>query len=219
MKLIVVFGTVAAAFIHTGASAGEFGLRVFRDRAEWLAEASEGIRVRAENFDMVVPQSIPDNSSLLTGPRGVRLSTFNGARMSVLSGGSSGNLNGTSFVDVSLYDSTPWIELGLFGGAFAWAAEFSGTSDGGQLSGQFGDILMNFGQYFEEDEGGFLGFVTSSIFNDVRLVAGFEGEEFSFDNLEWVNIPAPSSAVFLASGAMFTLGVRRRRVPRATLAA
>ncbi len=219
MNPTVVFGTLAALLIQSAAAAGEYGLRVFRDRDEWLAEATEAMRFGAEDFNAVSPQDIADNSSLHTGIQGLRLSTFYGARMAIRDGGVPGNLDGSNFVEVSLYDSTPWIELRLTGGAFAWAAEFSGTTDSGGLIGQFGDALMNFGHYFEENEGGFLGFVTSSMFHDVRLVAGYEGEEFSFDNVEWLNIPAPASAVWVVGGAALGLIGRRRRAQRPTLPA
>ncbi len=219
MNPTVVFGTLAALLIQSAATAGQYGLRVFRDRDEWLAEATEAMRFGSEDFNSMTPQEIANNSSLHTGIRGLRLSTFLGARMAIREGAVPGNLDGTNFVDVSLFDSTPWIELRLTGGAFAWAAEFSGTTDSGGLGAQFGDALLNFGQYFEENEGGFLGFVTSSMFHDVRLVAGYEGEEFSFDNVEWLNIPAPGSAAWVASGAALGLTGRRRRARRPTLPA
>jgi hypothetical protein len=211
--LVSAAATLASSVLGAPALAGEFGLRVFRDRDAWLAEAREGgfaFIERRENFNAVTPQSLPNFVELVTGPRGVGLTANWDADVSIKDGGAPGSLDGTNFVDVRLSSSVPYMNMRLLGGAYAWAADFSSVGDEGGLIAQFGDVILDFGLVFGEGEVGFAGFVTSSIYEDVRFFADFEGESFAFDNVEWINLPAPSCALW---GVAFVVagGQRRRR--------
>lgn len=206
---------VTVSALGAGASAGEYGLRVFRDRDAWLAEATKapGIpgwaRFHAEDFDTVAPQGVPDFETIDVGENGVRLSAFFGARVNVSAGDRPTSVNGSTYIDVSLADSLPWLTIGVSELTYAWAAEFSGATNSDGIAAQFGDAIVSFRQFLGPDESGFLGFVTSSLFDEIRIVARSEGEEFSFDSLEWARIPAPGGASLL--GATCALAFRRRR--------
>lgn len=212
-SLAFVAATLASSALVTPVLAGEFGLRVFRDRDAWLAEAREGgyaFMERRENFSALTPQSLPNFVEVVTGPRGVGLTANWDADVSIKDGDAPGSLNGTNFVDVRLSSSVPYMNMRLLGGAYAWAADFSSAGDEGGLIAVFGDVIVDFGQVFGEGEVGFAGFVTSSIYEDVRFFAAFEGESFAFDNVEWINLPAPSSALWAAAFGVVA-GSRRRR--------
>lgn len=215
MRQSALFVLVALPLsVHGGADAigGEFGLRVFRDRDAWLAEAREGgfaFIERRETFNNVTPQALQNFVEVVTGPRGVGLTANWDAEVSIKDGGAPGAFDGTNFVNVRLSSSVPYMNMRLLGGAYAWAADFSGAGDEGGLIAVFGDVILDFGQVFGEGEVGFAGFVTSSIFEDVRFFADFEGESFGFDNVEWINLPAPSSIAWLA--ALVAVAPARRR--------
>lgn len=217
MRQPALFVLAALALgVHGGADAiaGEFGLRVFRDRDAWLAEAREGgfaFVERRESFNTVNPQALPNFVELVTGPRGVGLTANWDAEVAVKDGDAPGSLNGTTFVDVRLSSSVPYMNMRLLGGAYAWAADFSSAGDEGGLIAQFGDVILDFGQVFGEGEVGFAGFVTSSIYEDVRFFADFDGESFAFDNVEWINLPAPSTALWGVAFVVVAGGQRRRR--------
>ncbi len=211
--LVPAAATFAVLLPSATALAGEFGLRIFRDRDAWLAEAREGgfaFIERRERFNGVAPQALPNFVEVVTGPHGVGLTANWDAEVSIKSGDSPGAIDGTNYVDVRLSSSVPYLNMRLLGGAYAWAADFSSAGDEGGLIAQFGDAILDFGQVFGEGEVGFAGFVTSSIYEDVRFFADFDGESFAFDNVEWINLPAPSSALGLLA-AMTALNTRRRR--------